>query len=307
MTAQPLMEAHSGADADLGRAHNSSGAPASPPPLSVRTMRAVSWGVIRGVSYVWLLVLVLAFWQWRTSTNPSLFVPPITDIWTAFVDNWLTSDVRQLFLSDTFWDNARPSLTRAGQGYLLATLIGVPMGVLIGVSRVAAAFFGPLVRFGMSIPSSAMLPVGLVLFGVTSSMNVFLIVFGSVWVILINTIDGVRSIDPTVVLTARSLRMGRLRYFTKVLLPGASPQIFTGLRVGIGITLILMVVSELFAATEGIGFYIVFAQRTFRFVDMWSAIMLLAIIGVVANGLFALIETRVLRWHHASRGAEGGR
>lgn len=265
------------------------------------------WAVLRGMSYIWLLVLVLALWQWRTTTSPSLFVPPITEIWSAFVSNWLSSDPGKLFFSDTFWDNARPSYARAGQGYLLATLIGVPMGVLIGVSRNAASFFGPLVRFGMSIPSSAMLPVGLVLFGVTGSMNVFLIVFGSVWVILINTIDGVRSIDPTVVLTARSLRMGRLQYFWKVLLPGASPQIFTGLRVAVGISLILMVVSELFAATEGIGFYIVYNQRIFQFVDMWSAIMLLALTGIVANALFALIENRVLRWHHSSRGADAGR
>lgn len=270
-----------------------------------RSLRSVGRFALRVGRSSWLVAAVLVFWEVRTRSKPSLFVPPISKIFDAFVDNWLSTDASRLFLSDLFWDNAIPSLTRAAQGYIGAAVIGITLGILLGVWRPAAAFLGPLIRFGMSVPSTVLLPIAVVLFGITDRMNIFLITFGSVWVILVNTLDGVRAIDPTVTLTAKSLHLSRRRAFWSVLLPGASPQIFAGLRIGLGITLILMVVSELFAATEGIGFYIVFNQRTFNFVDMWSAIFLLAVLGIVLNAAFALLEARLLRWHRGVRGQEG--
>jgi len=274
-------------------------------------MTAVPIGAVRGwlsgldrgaretLSSVWLLGLLLLLWQWQATASPSLFVPPVSDALQTLRTEWFSGPASRLFLSETFRDNAFASLARATQGWLVAAMVGVSLGVVLGVWRAAWEFANPLVRFGMSIPSTVLLPIAVVLFGITSSMNVFLIAFGSMWVVLVNTMDGVRSIDETAMLTARSLRLSRFRAFTRVLVPAASPQIVTGLRVSIGIALILMVVSELFAATEGIGYYIVYHQRTFQYRKVWGAVFLLAFLGVLLNGLFALFEAWTLRWHLA--------
>lgn len=260
--------------------------------------------IARATSYTWCLVLLLGVWECGARTSPSLFMPPISEIGLTFFRRWFSLDPAHLFVSDLFLQHAVPSLGRAAEGWAAAAIVGVAVGIGLGLSRVASALLDPTVRFGMSIPSTALMPIAIVVFGVTDAMGVFLIFIGSVWSVLVNTMDGVRSLDPTMVRTARTLRLGALREFVYVVLPGASPQIFAGLRVSLGIALILMVVSELYAATSGIGYDIVYHQRVFRYREMWSGIVLVGVVGVTANALFALAEARLLRWHREmSRGA----
>ncbi|MER7166076.1 ABC transporter permease [Micromonospora sp. NPDC000207] len=255
----------------------------------------------RFVQSLWLLALVLLVWEVVGRWVGSLFVPPVSQIFVAFVDTWLATTPSTLFLSEQFLTDVLPSLARLGLGYGAAAAIGICAGILIGVWRPAGAFFNPLIRLGMSVPVTALLPIAIVIFGITSGMNVFLIALGCLWPILINTYDGVRGIDRTMVTAAKSLRLTRRRYFLQVLLPGASPAIFAGLRISIGIALVLMVISELYAATAGLGFYIVNQQRLFRFPELWSAIVLLALLGIAFNALFALVERVLLGWHRSAK------
>ena len=272
-----------------------------PTSASRRAGRRAGRSVLRLLSWSWLLIALLVVWEWRFRASPSLFVPPVSDIFSTMHSEFFSGSASELFTTEELRSHMSASMSRAGRAWLIAVAIGITAGVLLGTSKIVREFGYPMVRFGMSIPSTALLPVALTLFGITDDMNVFLIVFGSVWVILINTMDGVRDLDETAVLTARSLHLSRRRTFFQVLLPGASPQIMTGLRVSIGIALILMVVSELFVASEGIGFYIVVNQRLFVFDNVWAGVFLLGLVGIVANGLFALIESRVLRWHIMAR------
>ncbi|MFI6160764.1 ABC transporter permease [Micromonospora haikouensis] len=260
----------------------------------------------RGVQSLWLLAALLVVWEIAARLAGSLFVPPVSQIFVAFVDTWLSGSPSSLFLSDQFRVDVLPSLARLGLGYGAAAAIGISAGILIGVWRPAGAFFNPLIRLGMSVPVTALLPIAIVLFGITSGMNVFLIALGCLWPILINTYDGVRGLDRTVVTAAKSMRLTRRRYFLQVLLPGASPAIFAGMRISIGIALVLMVISELYAATAGLGFYIVSQQRLFRFPELWAAIVLLALLGILFNAIFAVVERMLLRWHRNVRpeGAE---
>lgn len=260
----------------------------------------------RGVQSLWLLALLLVVWEIAARLAGSLFIPPVSQIFVAFVDTWLSASPTSLFLSEQFRTDVLPSLARLGLGYGTAATVGICAGILIGVWRPAGAFFNPLIRLGMSVPVTALLPIAIVVFGITSGMNVFLIALGCLWPILINTYDGVRGLDRTAVTAAKSLRLTRRRYFLQVLLPGASPAIFAGLRISIGIALVLMVISELYAATAGLGFYIVNQQRLFRFPELWSAIVLLALLGILFNAIFALVERLLLGWHRNVRpdGAE---
>ena len=135
-------------------------------------------------------------------------------------------------------------------------------------------------------------------------MKVFVIVAGCVWPILLNTIDGVRGVEPTMLEMSRSYGVSRLRSWGQVLLPAALPQIFSGLRAALSIALILMVISEMVASTNGIGFFVLNAQRTFAIPEMWSGIILLGVLGYSLNGLLVLVERRILRWHRGFRSSQ---
>lgn len=265
-------------------------------------MRVVRW-IGAGVSWIWLTVVLLVVWEIVARLVHSLFVPPVSQIFATFVQEWLSPDPRTLFTSDLFRDNVFPSLERFAGGYVAAAVAGIAMGIVMGVWWPVGAFFRPLVRFGMSVPATALITIAIAIFGIASSMNVFLIAIGSVWPILLNTYDGVRSIDRTFLLTARSLQLSRLRLFRSVWLPGASPSIVAGMRVSLGIALVLMVASELYAATDGIGYTLVVHQRTFKMAEVWSDTFLVALFGIIANAIFSAFERRVLRWRTGARGS----
>jgi ABC-type nitrate/sulfonate/bicarbonate transport system permease component len=145
------------------------------------------------------------------------------------------------------------------------------------------------------------------LFGIGFTMKVAIIAFAALWPTLLNTLDGMRGVDPVQLDTSRVLGLPKTRRLWEVVLPAASPQIVAGLRNSLQVAIILMVVSEWVASTDGIGYYIVNAQESFDYLGMWSGIIVLAIIGTVANLLFVLAENRVLHWHYGARAVEGAR
>ncbi|WCB91526.1 Bicarbonate transport system permease protein CmpB [Baekduia alba] len=264
-------------------------------------MRELTARAGAGLQRVWLVVALLAIWQVAASAAASFYVPPVADVLKRFSELWLSGDPQRLFVSEQFVDEALPSLARLAAGWSTAALVGIGLGLVLGRSERAAAFFDPLVRFGIAVPPPALLPFAIVLIGIGSGMSIFLIAFGTVWPILLNTIDGARRVDPLVEQTSRALHLSRRRFVTSVLLPAASPQIMAGVRVSLATGLILMIISELYAATDGIGFVIVQAQRSFLVLDMWAGIVLLALLGLVINIIYVRIERRVLHWHRGAR------
>ncbi|MCC5578791.1 ABC transporter permease subunit [Microtetraspora sp. AC03309] len=292
-------------------AANGMGAVTPPTAPSGVSAAGVAGRVLRGLAWagqrLWLLAALLVLWEVLARQAGSLFIPPFSTIVTAFADTWLSDRPVALFLSDQFRADVLPSLARLGAGYGMATVIGVCGGIVLGVWRQAGAFFNPLIRLGMAVPVTMLLPVAIVIFGITSGMNIFLIALGCLWPILVNTYDGIRGLDTTMTTAARSLRLSPRRHFLSVLLPGASPSIVAGMRISVGIGLVLMVISELFAATAGLGFFIVNQQKLFRFPELWSAILLVALLGILLNGIFELAERSVLRWHRAAKAGAGDR
>jgi ABC-type nitrate/sulfonate/bicarbonate transport system permease component len=135
-------------------------------------------------------------------------------------------------------------------------------------------------------------------------MKVLVIVSGCVWPVLLNTVEGVRAIDGVLIDTCRGYRIGGRRRLWHLVLRSASPQIVTGARQALSIGIILMVISELYAANSGIGFSVVQFQRGFQIPEMWSGVLLLGLLGVVLSVLFRLVERWVLRWYHGVRAVE---
>lgn len=242
-------------------------------------------------------VLVLVVWGVWSAGSTTYYFPPLTDILSTFKDTWLFSRVG----SDVV-----PSLLRMGAGFAIAALVGVAAGLLLGLSRRARLAAAPIVEFLRAIPPPALLPFAILVIGVGNAMKVFVIAFVCVWPILLNTLDGVRGVDLTLQETTRAYRIPWIDRLRGVVLPAASPQIFAGMRTSLSLALIMMVISEMVASTNGIGYFVLQSQRTFAIPEMWSGIFLLGILGYVLNAGFVLIERRVLRWHRGARASALG-
>jgi len=242
----------------------------------------------------WLLVALLLLWWFGSASSTSLFFPSLSAILQAFADTWLF---------ERWGSDVVPSVVRFGIGYVLAVVIGIVAGIGIGYSWVLRGGTMWLVAFFQSLPGVALIPMMLMIFGIGDGMKIAIIAFGSLWPVLLNTVDGIRSVDGELREVARSYRFGGRRRLFDVMLPSAGPQIFAGMRTSLAISLILMVTSEMVASTNGIGYFVLQAQQTFAIPEMWSGIVLLGVLGYLSNAVFVLIESRVLAWHRGKQGA----
>jgi ABC-type nitrate/sulfonate/bicarbonate transport system permease component len=250
-------------------------------------------GVLGAATRLSVLAAILLAWQVLATANHSVFFPPFTTVLARLVDSWLTDvDAIQMHLV--------PSLLRLLAGWSVAIAVGVSLGTVIGLSARLAELIEPSAQFLRAIPPPALLPLFLVLFGIGDGMKVAMIAFGVVWPILVNTVDGVRSVDPLQLDTGRIYRIGLWDRLFRIILPSAAPKVFAGLRVSLSIAVILMVISEMVATLNGIGFTLVQAQTSFRTIDVWAGIVLLGSIGYVLNAALGVVEGRVLHWQQGA-------
>ena len=260
--------------------------------------QAVRQRIIRvGVRLVVPIILVLGWFLLSQAPTSQLFV---ASPWTSFlrvITDYFSTDPAKLFLGEVTYGHLLPSLGRALAGLALAVIVGVGVGIVLGISPVVTALFQPLIHLGRSIPSPALLGVFFLLFGTGDSPKIFLIAFGVVWPILFNTIDGVGSIGEQRLQAAAVFKIRRSDVLTKIILPGASPKIFAGIRTSMSLSLIIMIISELQKSENGLGYLLVMTQRTFDYEGFWSILIVLAVLGVLLNAIFQIVERRVLAWH----------
>jgi ABC-type nitrate/sulfonate/bicarbonate transport system permease component len=242
-----------------------------------------------------LPALLFATWWFASAGSTAFYIPPLSVILDAFDDTWFGSRLT---------DDVLPSLARLGVGYLIAVVVGVALGVLIGLNRSLRALLEPTLEFLRAIPPPVLVPILMLFAGIGDGMKILVIVSGCVWPVLLNTVEGVRAIDGVLVDTCRSYRIGGLLRMWHLVLRSASPQIMTGARQGLSIGIILMVISEMFAASSGLGFTIVQFQRGFQIPEMWSGVLLLGLIGVLLSVVFRVVENQVLAWYHGVRSVE---
>ena len=248
-----------------------------------------------GLALVVPVLLLVGYDLWARGAG-DFFFPPLSVIGDNFADNWLFERVP----TDLF-----PSLARMLTGYAIAVVLGVAAGMLLGSLRTLATALDPVLQFLRALPPPALIPVSLLVFGAGDSAKVFLIVLGALWPVLLNTVDGVRGVDRTALDMARSYRIPPSAQLLRVVLPAALPRIFAGARTALSIAIILMVVSELVGASNGVGHTVQLAQRGFNIPEMWAGTVLLGLVGFAFNVLFVAVERRVLRWHHGSTGRGG--
>lgn len=249
--------------------------------------RALVW-----LASLWLFVALLALWYVASNHSASTYFPPLRVILQRFGQLWIFADVGNSLL---------PSLLHLLIGYAIASAAGIALGTLFYGLPMLREATSPIVYFLYVLPAPVLIPAALVLFGIGGSMSSAIIAFACFWPILLNTVDGMRATDALKLDTARTLGMSYRRTLWSVVLPGASPQIVAGLRAGLQVGIILMVVSEEVGATNGIGFFIVQTQQNFAITDMWTGILVLAIVGTLLNVVFVGGERVVLRWYYGAR------
>ncbi|MEV1082588.1 ABC transporter permease subunit [Streptomyces sp. NPDC050211] len=239
-----------------------------------------------------LPALLVAGWWVASDGSTDVYWPPLRTILTTFPDVWT---------ADRLQDDVLPSVLRLTGGYALAAVVGVALGTVIGSYRRVRAVCEPVLEFLRAVPPPVLVPVIMLFAGIGDTMKVTVIASGCVWPILLNTVEGVRAVDSVMAETARSYGITGTARLRNVVLRSASPQIFAGLRQALSIGIILMVISEMFAASNGLGFTIVQFQRGFAIPDMWTGILLLGLLGFLLSVVFQLVERRVLGWYHGLR------
>jgi len=239
-----------------------------------------------------LPVALVATWWFASAGSQSFYFPPLQTILQTFLKLWFSPQAVE---------KVAPSLARFSIGYLAAALLGIAIGVSVGASRNLRNVLEPVLEFLRAIPPPVLVPMLILFTGIGDEMKTLVIVFGCIWPVLLNTVAGVRALDDVLAEVVRSYRIGGFARLWHFVLPGASPQIFAGLRQSLSIGIILMVVSEMFAASNGIGFALVQYQRTFAIPEMWAAIILLGVIGIVLSLIFRAIEAWILGWYHGLR------
>ena len=194
------------------------------------------------------------------------------------------------------WHPLAGTVWRTVVGWLGATLLGVVLGAAIASSPVTRDLFEPTVEFLRPLPSSAMIPPAILLLGLTDGMVVAVVIFGSIWPILLGAIHGFRSVEPRLMELARTLRMSRLHRLRRIALPNALPEIFAGMRVSLAIALIITVVAEMLSSRPGLGQVILFAARNFRSAEIFAGVFVLGALGYIGNAVLERLEAYFLRW-----------
>lgn len=236
-----------------------------------------------------LFLALLVLWEvcsaWKL-VDPISF-PRVSVIFVS----WFDSLTRGTLIAQLL-----PSLGRIFAGFALAVVVAVPLGLLMGSISLVYRLLEPITEFVRPIPSSAYIPIAILFLGIGNEMKIFVVFLACLFPILLNTYSGVRGIDPVLVDTGRTFGLSRLKALWQIVLPAALPSILTGMRISLGIALIVAVVAEMITGNSGIGYFILDMQRIFRVPEMFAGIFTLGLLGFVINFAFLKIEQHFLRW-----------
>jgi nitrate/nitrite transport system permease protein len=268
--------------------------PRRPGVLRSKALPALQAAVLRTVPPLVTLALFLAFWQILCS-GPNASLPSPHTVWLQAQD----------LITDPFFDfgpqdiglawRVLTSLQRVAIGYGLAAVAGVLVGAVIGQSVWAMRGLDPIFQVLRTVPPLAWLPISLAAFRDSQPSAIFVIFITSVWPVIINTAIGIRNIPQDYRNVAAVVRLNQLEFFWKIMVPSAAPYIFTGLRIGVGLSWLAIVAAEMLTGGVGIGFFIWDAWNSSRLPDIIVALIYIGVVGLLLDRLIAAIGKLVTR------------
>ena len=262
--------------------------------VETREHPALAW-----VQSLLLPVAVLGLWEIAGRTG--LITPGILPHPSRVAQGWYTWAFGPTGMglnpySGTWAANVLNSATRVAQGYALALLVGIPVGVLIGWSKLTARLVDPTIQSLRPIPITAWLPFSIALFGIRDFGAIFLIALGAFYPIVVNATQGARDVSPLLVRAAAMMGAGRWQVLTRVVFPSALPSIFTGMRIGLGIAWTAVIVAEMVAVKSGLGYVLWDAYYVGRMDVVVADMVSIGLLGFLTDRLIVAIEARVLGW-----------
>jgi ABC-type nitrate/sulfonate/bicarbonate transport system permease component len=209
----------------------------------------------------------------------------------------------ELMHTRAFWSDFLYTLRGWALGLAIATALAVPIGILLGSSDFAASAFRVPIEFLRPIPSAVVIPLLFLTFGTSLKSELFLAAFGAFWPLLVQTIYGVRDVDPVTIDTARSFGVGKLERLYRITLPSALPYVATGLRISSSVALILAFTAELFMGTPGLGQATNYASSYALTDQLYAIAIATGFLGLAIHLVMSALERRLLRWHPSQRRA----
>jgi NitT/TauT family transport system permease protein len=248
---------------------------------------------------VWVPLALLVVWQ-IVGSKPGMqaMLPSPWLVVTAWHE-WIFGESTGMGLNPylgTWWANVEYSGTRVVAGFALSMVVAIPLGLMIGWSRRLSVLIDPMIQMFRHIPITAWLPFSIALFGIRDVGSIFLIFLGGFYAVVVNTTQGARDVDKNLVRAAEMMGSRPSQLLWRVVLPSAMPAIFTGLRVGLGISWTAVIVSEMVAVKSGLGYVLWDAYYVGRMDIVLADMVSIGAMGFISDRLIVAVESRVLRW-----------
>jgi NitT/TauT family transport system permease protein len=249
----------------------------------------IAWGLPRAVRSSIAIVAFVALWEALPRLNwvDATFLPPFSVVLRALYEMAVSGELGVHLLAST---------ARALSGFLIAVAIGVPLGLFIGWYRTLAEVLDPLLELFRNTAPLALLPVFVLVLGMGETSKVSMVVYSCVWPVVLNTVSGVRNVDPLLIRSARSMGLRPLQLFVKVVLPASVPSVFTGIRLAGAFSILVLIAAEMVGAKAGLGYLVNYSQFTFEIPKMYAGIITLALLGLAFNQTVLFAEKRLAAW-----------
>ncbi|MDE9365841.1 ABC transporter permease [Luteipulveratus sp. YIM 133132] len=258
-----------------------------------RVGRSARAGVWRSAAVVLFLLLWEIGPQTLITPDTRVFLPPLHVTLGAWVD---------LVRDGTLQTHLQASLTRSVLGFGIAVVAGITVGLVVSWYAAVQSFLTPLLELFRNTAALALLPVFTLLLGIGEVSKVSIVAYAAFFPVLLNTIAGVRTVDPLLIRAARSLGLSQLRVFQKVVLPAAVPTIFTGVRMAGTASILVLIAAEMVGAKAGLGYLIVNSQSSFQIPQMYAGILTVSLLGLAVNLGLVRLERHFSRWRPDATG-----
>ncbi|HEY9061803.1 MAG TPA: ABC transporter permease [Pseudobacteroides sp.] len=253
--------------------------------MHIKTFQLLKNVLIKSIA----IIGFMALWEImpRIGLVDKMYLPPFSEVITAF---------GKLVISGDLFIHIASSLKRSMSGLLLAVAIGVPLGIFVGWFKWVEKLLDPLLQIFRNTSTLALFPVFILFFGLGEISKLAIIFWGTLWATLLNTINGVKNVDPLLVKSARSMSASNFFIFSKIVLPAATPSIITGFRLSASTSILILVAAEMLGSNSGLGFLIFYSEQKYDIAEMYSGILTISILGILINYLIVAFEKRLLVW-----------
>lgn len=245
--------------------------------------------VISGILAVWIPIIIFILWYWGTSTktlNTSIFPTP----------QKISNEWKDMIIDGKYLKHVFSSFSRVGKGFLIGSILGLSLGIIIGLFSIANKSSVALIGMLRPIPAIALIPLFILAFGIGEESKVAVIALGSFWPILINTIAGLRATDSKLLEVGRIFEKNKIQVLLQIIFPEAAPYIFTGLRLGVSSSWTCVVAAEMIAASSGIGFLISYGREMARPELLFIGILSMGLFGLAIELVVMVVQKKAIFW-----------